>query len=65
MKTVSLTIKKTSKNHSCFILRRFGLFFIHLQSKKYKTTLGNVSVFSGDKTVKSIPVLCSKLKQKQ
>jgi len=29
---VSLTLKKPSKNYTCFILRRFGLFLIHLQS---------------------------------
>jgi len=27
------TLKKPSKNYTCFILRRFGLFLIHLQSK--------------------------------
>jgi len=32
--TVSPTLKKPSKNYTCFILRRFGLFLIHLQSKK-------------------------------
>jgi len=32
--TVSSTQKKPSKHFSCFILRRFGLFLIHLQSKK-------------------------------
>jgi len=31
--TVSSTLKKPSKNYTCFILRRFGLFLIHLQSK--------------------------------
>jgi len=37
--TVSLTPKKPSKNYTCFfILRHFGLFLIHLQSK-YKATL--------------------------
>jgi len=30
--TVSLTLKKPSKNYTGFILRRFGLFLIHLQS---------------------------------
>jgi len=40
--TVSSTLKKLSKNHTCFILRRFGLFLIHLQSKN-KATLGNAS----------------------
>jgi len=40
--TVSSTLKKPSKNYACFILRRFGLFLIHLQSKN-KATLGNVS----------------------
>jgi len=30
----SLTLKKPSKNYTCFILRRFGLFLIYLQSKK-------------------------------
>ena len=37
---VSSTLKKPSKNYTCFILRRFGLFLIHLQSKN-KATLGN------------------------
>jgi len=27
------TLKKPAKNYTCFILRRFGLFLIHLQSK--------------------------------
>ena len=40
--TVSSTLKKPLKNYSCFILRRFGLFLIHLQSK-IKATLGNAS----------------------
>jgi len=40
--TVSSTLKKPSKNYTCFISRRFGLFLIHLQSKN-KPTLGNVS----------------------
>jgi len=31
--TVSSILKKPSKNYTCFILRRFGLFLIHLQSK--------------------------------
>jgi len=31
--TVSSTLKKLSKNYTCLISRRFGLFFIHLQSK--------------------------------
>jgi len=30
--TVSSTLKKPSKNYTCFILRRFVLFLIHLQS---------------------------------
>ena len=40
--TVSSTLKKPSKNYTCFISRRFGLFLIHLQSKN-KATLDNVS----------------------
>jgi len=32
--TVSSKPKKPSKNYTCFILRRFELFLIHLQSKK-------------------------------
>jgi len=40
--SVSSTIKKPSKNYTCFISRRFGLFLIHLQSEN-KATLGNVS----------------------
>ena len=36
--TVSSTQKKSSKNCTCFILRRFGLFLIHLQSKKWSNT---------------------------
>jgi len=32
--TVSSTPKKPSKNYTCFILRHFGLFLIHLLSKK-------------------------------
>jgi len=40
--TVSSTLKKPSKNYTCFISRHFGLFLIHLQSKN-KATLGNVS----------------------
>jgi len=39
---VSSTLKKPSKNYTCFILRRFGLFLIHFQSKN-KATLGNGS----------------------
>jgi len=31
--TVSSTLKKPSKNYTCFISRRFGLFLIHLQSE--------------------------------
>jgi len=31
--TVSSTLNKPSKNYTCFILRRFGLFLIHLQSE--------------------------------
>jgi len=31
--TVSSTLKKPSKNYTCFILRRCRLFLIHLQSK--------------------------------
>jgi len=40
--TVSSTLEKLSKYYTCFILRRFGLFLIHLQSKN-KAKLGNVS----------------------
>jgi len=40
--TVSLTRKKALKNYTCYILRRFGLFLIHFQSKN-KATLANVS----------------------
>jgi len=40
--TVSSTLKKPSKNYTCFISRHFGLFLIHLQSEN-KATLGNVS----------------------
>jgi len=40
--TVSSTLKKPSRNYACFILRRFGLFLIHLQSKN-KATLGSAS----------------------
>jgi len=36
------TLKKPSKN--CFILKRFGLFLIHLHPKN-KATLGNASNF--------------------
>jgi len=36
--TVWLTLKKPSKNYACVIWRRFGLFVIHLQSKKSKTS---------------------------
>jgi len=39
---LSSTLKKPSKNNTCFILRRFGLFLIHLQSKN-KVTLGSAS----------------------
>ena len=42
MSSFSSTLKKPSKNYTCFILRRFGLFLIHLQSKN-KATLGNGS----------------------
>jgi len=31
--TVSSTLKKPSKNYTCFVSRRFGLFLIHLQSE--------------------------------
>jgi len=37
---ISSTLKKPSKNYTCFILKRFGLFLIHLQSKN-NATLGN------------------------
>jgi len=37
-----INTKKAFKNYTCFILRRFGLFLIHLQSKN-KATLGNAS----------------------
>jgi len=40
--TISSTLKKPSKNYTCFILRLFGLFLIHLQSKN-KATLRNAS----------------------
>jgi len=40
--TVSPTLKKPSKNYTCFISRRFGLFLIHLQSEN-KATLEHVS----------------------
>jgi len=40
--TVSSTLKKPSKNYTCFILKRFRLFLIHLQSKN-KSTLGNAN----------------------
>jgi len=40
--TVSSTLKKPSKNYTCFSLRRFGLFLIHLQSKNI-AALGNAS----------------------
>jgi len=40
--TVSSTLKNPSKNYTCFILRRFGLFLIHLQSKN-EATLANAS----------------------
>jgi len=40
--TVSSTLKKPSKNYTCFILRRLVLFLIHLQSKN-KATLANAS----------------------
>jgi len=33
LKEISSTVKKPSKNYTCFILRRFGLYLIHLQSK--------------------------------
>jgi len=39
---ISSTLKEPLQNYTCFILRRFGLFLIHLQSKN-KTTLGNAS----------------------
>jgi len=42
MTKVSSALKKPSKNYTCFILRRFGLFLIHLQSKN-KVTLGSAS----------------------
>ena len=37
-----INTKKPSKNYACFVLRRFRLFLIHLQSKN-KATLGNAS----------------------
>jgi len=33
----SLTLEKPSKNYTCIVLRRFGLFLIHLQSKNKAT----------------------------
>ena len=38
---VSSTLKKPSKNYTCFISRCFGLFLIHLQSKKIIITRWN------------------------
>jgi len=35
--------KKAFRNYTCFILRRFGLFLIHLQSIN-KATLDNASI---------------------
>ena len=40
--SVSSTLKMPSNNYTCFIMRRFGLVLIHLQSKN-KATLGNAS----------------------
>jgi len=37
-----INTKKPSKNYTCFILRRLGLFLIHLQSKN-KATVCSVS----------------------
>ena len=41
--TVSSALKKPSKNYTCFIFRRSGLFLIHLQSKKQSNTFPNHS----------------------
>ena len=35
LKYFSSTRRKPSKNYTCFISRRFGLFLIHLQSKSF------------------------------
>ena len=43
--TVSSTLKKPSKNYTCFISRHFGLFLIHLQSKNKATNFFNVKCF--------------------
>jgi len=40
--TVSSTLKKPSKNYTCFISRRFGLFLIHLQSENMLQCLYDV-----------------------
>jgi len=37
-------LKMPSKNYACFILRRFGLFLIHLQSKNIKQHLAMLAV---------------------
>jgi len=46
--SVLSTLKKPSKNYTCYILRRFGLFLIDLQSKN-KETLDNASNSSQNK----------------
>jgi len=62
--TVSSTLKKPSKNCTCFILRRFGLFFIHLQTKN-KATLGNASNSKPKGSVTQEITVWSKRRQKQ
>jgi len=39
-----INTKKALKNYTCFILRRFGLFLIHLQSKTELDNLTGLAV---------------------
>jgi len=61
---VSSTLKKPSRNYPCFILRRFGLFLFHPQSKN-KATLGNASNSKPKDSVTQEITVRHKRRQKQ
>jgi len=60
----SSTLKNPSENCTCFILRRFGLFLIHLQSKN-KAKLGNASNSKPNDSVTQEITAWRKRRQKQ
>jgi len=62
---VFINTKKAFKKLYIFILRRFGLFLIHLQSKKNKATLGNASNSKAKDSVTQEITVWRKRRQKQ